>query len=402
MVYGDMGNDSVEWLVGGDDVMSNASSIPGDHSANGELVHAQMVMDPYDILRSIFGDELSNDALEKALDDNGYDIAATMNALMESYGFVDRNAGTQPDLSRTVLIGKSMSPSVRPSTPVGQQKSPIVCRYWLATGHCARADCKFSHDTSSTVCKYVETASLLYSLNLTYDRYWLQGSCLAGTSCAFSHDPTGSFARIMQEGTQTPPGQTVQPNFHDFDAFPTLQAPVMSNLTSQLSTEIGTPQDQNQSTPQATVSVLNPLATFTPSSVSRPASRQASRAPTPSIPAVDDNDAFPTLGSATAKHKRHHGKRGHGHAHKESPSSLADVIRMAQSPSPSQSRSRASRSRLGSNRELNASALAIPPPENLPWLSTGDSVNKAYVKARTEAFKHASQRNKLLQGFVSI
>jgi hypothetical protein len=155
--YGDMGNDSVEWLVGGDDVMSNASSIPGEYSSSGDLVSAQMVMDPYDILRSIFGDELSNDSLEKALDDNGYDIAATMNALMESYGFVDRNAASQTDLSRTVLIGKSMSPSVRPSTPVGQQKSPIVCRYWLATGHCARADCKFSHDTSSTVCKYVTT-----------------------------------------------------------------------------------------------------------------------------------------------------------------------------------------------------------------------------------------------------
>jgi hypothetical protein len=206
----------------------------------------------------------------------------------------------------------------------------------------------------------------------------------------------------MQEGTQTPPGQTVQPNLHDFDAFPTLQAPIMSNLTSQLATELSI-QDQNQSTPQATtISVLNPLATFTPSSISRPASRQASRASTPSIPAVDDNDAFPTLGSATGKHKRHHGKRGHGHAHKESPSSLADMVRMAQSPSPSQTRTRPSRSRLGSSRELNASALTIPPPENLPWLSTGDSVNKAYVKARTEAFKHASQRNKLLQGFVSI
>jgi hypothetical protein len=44
--------------------------------------------------------------------------------------------------------------------------------------------------------------------------------------------------------------------------------------------------------------------------------------------------------------------------------------------------------------------LGIPPPEHLPWVASGDIVNKAYVKARTEAFKHASQRNKLLQGLV--
>ena len=157
-LYEDLGNDSVEWLVG-DDVMSNASSLPGDAGTTGSeyaLGHGQMVMDPYDMLRSIFGDELSNEALEKSLEENGYDIASTMNALMESHGFTDQtNSTNQADLGRTILIGKSMSPNARPATPVGQQKVTIVCRYWLATGQCARADCKFSHDTSTTVCKYV-------------------------------------------------------------------------------------------------------------------------------------------------------------------------------------------------------------------------------------------------------
>jgi Zinc finger C-x8-C-x5-C-x3-H type (and similar) len=168
-VYGDLGNDSVEWLVG-DDVVSNASSLPGDVGLSGSeysMGPGQMLMDPYDMLRSVFGDELSNESLEKALEENGYDIASTMSALMESHGFTDStNAASSTDLGRTVLIGKSMSPAVRPATPVGQQKCTIVCRYWLATGQCARADCKFSHDTTTTVCKYVKTPHLYYIVHL--------------------------------------------------------------------------------------------------------------------------------------------------------------------------------------------------------------------------------------------
>jgi hypothetical protein len=212
---------------------------------------------------------------------------------------------------------------------------------------------------------------------------------------------------MVHEGTQTPPRQTVQPNLQDYDAFPSLQPAVVSTLTTQFSSEYAVTVEQYYAT-QTTVStsVLNPLATFTPSSSSRPQSRPTSRhnsrAPTPSVPLVDDNDAFPTLGAvATKAHKRHHGKRGHGHAHKESPSSLADVVRMAPSPSPSQNRGKAQRSRVAGNRELSSAALAISPPEHLPWVSSGDAVNKAYIKARAEAFKHASQRNKLLQGSVS-
>ena len=41
--------------------------------------------------------------------------------------------------------------------------------------------------------------------------------------------------------------------------------------------------------------------------------------------------------------------------------------------------------------------MSIPPPQDLPWVATGDAANKAYLKARADAFKHTSQRNKLLQ-----
>lgn len=162
-------NDSVDWLVG-DDATSNSSSMPGDHvlfPGAQDFAPQQTVMDPNDMLRSIFGDDLSNDAIQKSLEDNGYDIAATMSALMEAHTLNDPVIPVPPaDVSRTILVGKSMSPSARPVTPVGQQRSTVVCRYFLASGNCARADCRFSHDTSGTVCKQVVPAALSTSLTI--------------------------------------------------------------------------------------------------------------------------------------------------------------------------------------------------------------------------------------------
>lgn len=228
----------------------------------------------------------------------------------------------------------------------------------------------------------------------------MQGTCLAGDACAFSHDPSGLVSQMYQSHTASP---LSQPNLQDYNAFPTLQpAPI---LTSQISSDYALAFEQyHGSLPGSVPVALNPLASFTPNSASRnhsrTASRQQSRSATPSIPAVDDNDAFPTLGTAASAKKRH-GKRGghgHGNANKEL-GSLADVVRSAPSPTPARRGPQKSRM---SGSSINAAQSAILPPQDLPWVVTGDSVNKAYQKARAEAFKHANQRNKLLQGFVSI
>lgn len=155
--YGDMGSDAVEWLVSDDGGSNASSSYHGDGSLNGaaaEWAHQPQAMDPYDMLRSILPDALSNDEIEKALESNGYDLTATILALMETVsGEGQQNPASSTSADRTVLVGKSMSPNVRPATPVGQQKSNILCKYWLISGHCARADCRFSHDSTGTLCK---------------------------------------------------------------------------------------------------------------------------------------------------------------------------------------------------------------------------------------------------------
>ena len=49
------------------------------------------------------------------------------------------------------------------------------------------------------------------------------------------------------------------------------------------------------------------------------------------------------------------------------------------------------------SRENSSAAMAITAPEHIPWLETGETANKAYLKARAEAFKHGGLRNKFLQ-----
>ncbi|OMP87372.1 NEDD4-binding protein 2 [Diplodia seriata] len=392
-IYGDYGSDTVDWLVN-DDVASVSSSLHGDGSLNGAAAEwvqpYTMDMDPYDMLRSILRDNRSNDEIERALEENGYDFTATVQALMDQSAALQQPTPVnQPE--KTYLVGKSMSPSFRPSTPAGQIKTNVLCKYWLTTGHCARADCRFSHDPSKTVCKY-----------------WLAGNCLAGDTCLFSHDPTSLMSKMMLEGSSTPP----QPNFQvqDYEAFPSLQQTASHHSMHSHYAEQSALEQlygvRNVATPPPG---LSPFPTFTPSSHrthSRPSSSRQishSRASTPSAPAADDPEAFPSLASAAAAKggKKHHGKRGgHGHVNKDgsAPNTLADVVKMSPSPAPAQPRKglRPAKSFNGT-RENSAAAQAIPAPEHIPWLETGDSANKAYLKARQEAFKHGGLRNKFLQ-----
>jgi hypothetical protein len=150
--YGDYGSDNVDWLVN-DDASSSASfgdAALGPYSS--EWVQPDLVeMSTYDMLRSVLRDHKSDDELERLLQLNGYDFSQTIMALTDPQAFLD------PDpQSRTYLVGKSMSPGPRSLSPSNPSKSGIVCKYWLSSGHCARADCRFSHDLSNHLCKYVD------------------------------------------------------------------------------------------------------------------------------------------------------------------------------------------------------------------------------------------------------
>ena len=158
-IYGDYGSDNVDWLVN-DDAGSNTSSSAGGHSglnaAAAEYIQPQQSdMSPYDMLRSILGPSKTDEEIEAALAMHGYDLSATIMAFMD--GQAGEGAVPQApvvEAQNSILIGKSMATDVpRPTTPAGQQRNGVVCRFFLSTGQCLRVDCKFSHDLSNHICK---------------------------------------------------------------------------------------------------------------------------------------------------------------------------------------------------------------------------------------------------------
>ncbi|KAK4043639.1 hypothetical protein C8A01DRAFT_12823 [Parachaetomium inaequale] len=381
-VFGDFQSDNVDWLVS-DDAISVTSSVGGSSGLNvsaPEFVSTQHQTDmtPYDMLRSILGQTKSDDEISAALAMHGYDLGATVAAIMETQVQDNLALAAQAEENR-VIIGKAMSSDGRPDTPADQQKSGVICKFYLSTGQCLRADCRFSHDLSSHICKY-----------------WVAGNCLAGSTCIFSHDPAHLVNRLHIDGSGTPPLQHATVNLQDYSNFPALQP--------------GTPEQIFAAAANYPALGVTPPPGFKAHHAypdrprSRPGSRHQQKDNTQSAPSPDDADAFPSLGAAIAKQgKKHHGKRGgHGHGPKENfaPSTLADIVKMSPSPAPATPSRRVPRNGSSTNvrnGENSAAAQAIPNPKHIPWLETGEKANKAYLKARQEAIKHGGLRNKFLQ-----
>lgn len=364
-IYGDYGSDNVEWLLQ-DETASNASST-GLSAAAAEWL-PQPDMSPYDILRSVLGDKKTDDEIEKALNQHSYDLGATIAALV---GTEDAQYTAIPDSN--ILVGKSMAAQPRPTTP-NASKTPVVCKYWLASGSCLRADCRFAHDTSGYLCKY-----------------FMQGQCLAGDACQFSHDPSLLVSHLSVSNTP-PPGPQFQLQ-DQFEQFPSLSSPAKSGLSPAA----------NGFVPAAQRGRGMLLPGSRPHS--RPSSRHQNRPETPSSLSMDDPDTFPTLGSAKRTAKHHGTRSRHGTAAtqqimEKEPSSLADVVRMSPSPAPTLPR----KMEIASSRKIrtyggndSVAARRVPEPQHIPWLETGSKANAQYLKYRAEAIKHGSVRNKFLQ-----
>lgn len=114
---------------------------------------------PYDMLRSVAGEQLTDEDLEVALESHGYDLAAALHALSGTVTTESRSAQAGLDsYTPHSLIGKSMRvkapPFPRPVTPSARSRQGIICKYFLSTGSCLRDDCRFSHDPSKHICKY--------------------------------------------------------------------------------------------------------------------------------------------------------------------------------------------------------------------------------------------------------
>jgi hypothetical protein len=157
-ILGEYQAENVEWLVN-DDAVSVTSSVGTSSGLNAaapefsSMSSQQADMSPYDMLRSILGPTRTDEEIEAALAHHGYDLSATIVSIMESQGQDGVLLAAQLEEPKNVLIGKSMSAEGRPTTPLGQQKSGVICKFYMSTGQCLRADCRFSHDLSNHLCK---------------------------------------------------------------------------------------------------------------------------------------------------------------------------------------------------------------------------------------------------------
>ena len=159
--YGDYSSDTVDWLVN-DESTSRPSSSAGSAAGTGlnaaaaDWVQPQSnEMSPHDMLRSVMGDLKTDEEIESALEANGYDLSTTITNLMGTQGEYQQDQGYFPESNGQVLIGKSMASSQPIAIDQTERgRSNIVCKYWLSNGSCMRADCRFSHDLSSHICKY--------------------------------------------------------------------------------------------------------------------------------------------------------------------------------------------------------------------------------------------------------
>lgn len=159
--YEDYGSDTVDWLVN-EDALSRPSSSAGSTLGNGLNATAadwapqatqQSEMSPHDMIRSVTGDLKSDEDIEAALEANGYDFTSTIMSLMGTEGGYQMAQSYFPE-PESVTIGKSMVPSqTRTIGQASEGRSSTICKYFLANGNCLRADCRFSHDLSSHICK---------------------------------------------------------------------------------------------------------------------------------------------------------------------------------------------------------------------------------------------------------
>ena len=156
--FGDYQTENVEWLVA-DDAASTTSSLGTASGLNAaapefsSLSSQQNDMSPYDMLRSILGQTRSDEDIEAALASHNYDLSATIIALMEN-GALDGTLSALPtEETKSIVIGKSMAPNGRPTTPAGPQRNGVICKFYMSTGQCLRSDCRFSHDLSNHLCK---------------------------------------------------------------------------------------------------------------------------------------------------------------------------------------------------------------------------------------------------------
>ncbi|ANB12657.1 hypothetical protein AWJ20_919 [Sugiyamaella lignohabitans] len=386
---------------GGANGNSNANA-----SVNGEKsdISQQGAMSPFDILRSILGEENTDEQIHHALQKSEFDIQATLSLLMSKSGDEStddsditsstpassaggQSTGTDVDSAVVKMVperttssspqtsGVSVYPrtdsTFTPAKPVVHSNNPfissiphvveittpgqekVMCKYFLQFGECLRADCKYSHDLSSRIC-----------------RFWLRGECLAGDNCVFLHEVPQELLDkwSLSDGPNSQTGLSAA-----------AVAPQKVTLTEDefpaLGALGGTSKKKQTSAPAPTPAITAPKPSpwgggqfqFKPPTAFTP-SRQ-----------LENNEFVPRIGSEPVSSSPSPGPNiPVSTPPKPSTGSLPKVIKPL--------------------NKLNRSVVAINMPRSIPWVVPETNPGyEEYLSYRLAALRQGEMRNKYLQ-----
>lgn len=288
--------------------------IDSDHD---EQLDGYGVMSGKEVLGAIFN-IADEEELESILSCCNYELKTSLEVALE-YNF---RARKEPPES--LLAGKSV-------------QAP-ACRYFLS-GNCFRSDCKYSHSSEGTICKF-----------------WLRGECLKGEFCEFMHqqDVTRAGKDILKE-LAPEPKITPKKDMHSEVSFPPLS--------------IASPGKAKQ----------------------RIQVRKVQRACT--APLLHDAQAFPELNVENASRAPAAKKSQPQVDDTYMPAPFSDVVKI-----PSSAPSAQAYYRYPPLPAPPATARFARTTRKIhtKWLDTGDNVAGIYAKYRGSAVECAIQRNKLI------
>ncbi|KAL6068152.1 Zinc finger CCCH domain-containing protein 7 [Balamuthia mandrillaris] len=291
----------------------------------------------------------------------------------------------------------------------------IVCKYFLK-GKCYRKDCWYSHELGQVTCKF-----------------WLSGQCLKGETCPFRHsyDPSHPYFREKLQRQQQQQNQELnssssaslpasfssssQPIAVARTATTTMSSspssvPFSPPATSHYQNAFSSPSASSSSSPSQVDSFF---AAFSPGYFYSPASSPPTSSPFPSLSSSSTSSASSStsgeLLTLAAKLKLEKLEKEYEHSGLErkvvqdiylsTGGSYDKTTRIISELYPSVQRKQlpVERAPQLSIRKPSASPSAEGSgavPQDLKWVSTGDTVKKRYLLLREEAIQHAKARNR--------
>lgn len=340
---------------------------------DGHVGHGETDLAPFDLLRAVLGGNYSDDLIQKTLEKHNYDINVVIIVLQKYDDQAvteqgDENEEEEVEVPEEVFVaihnaeGQNFAaqsyapqhhaeedydePYQEPLLPGREEK--VLCKYFVQFGECLRADCRYSHDLTSRVC-----------------RFWVRGACLNGETCAFLH----SFPESEAVADEIKPLENfTKPVLDSLEDFPTLGGeakPVKkkpgNKWASVASNGNGTyPEEGNGGSGKSTgVKKKNKKKKFDFSMVEPANVFIPGQAPAPSVPTFSSATPLATGQPPTAQQK-------------------PATIRVA---------------------APKHNPLPLLRPEFTPWVENPhqeDEVIQEYLQLRKESRKHIEMRNKYL------